>query len=292
MDYYNYMNYKLDGKYISKEKLPNHLLECSNDFFYYKMSETFYYLVNYIDQGLKNDKFLLYFQPQYDLQKEKLIGFEALSRLKDNRGNIISPKKFIPVAECTDQIFELEQWVFKAGLGYKKMLEEQGYGEYYLSLNLSAKSLIHDTFFHQLVEIIESFNINYEYLNIEITETDIVFDSKKACDNLKVLKKLGINIALDDFGTGFSSLLHLEELPIDIVKLDRHMIKKIPNSIKTCTIIKRIIELSHELGLIVVAEGIEDYSQLEYLIDINCDLVQGYLFAKPMPSEELLLLIK
>lgn len=286
-NYRDYMNYKLkDECFGIDEFISNDFLESLSDNIvnYPSNSQTdsFLSVVYDISEGLKNNLFKLNFQPQYNLATQEIIGFEALVRLKNSNNHNISPTTFIPIAECTDQIYELEQWIFKTALEYKKLWEEQGNINYYMSINLSVKTLIHDDYFDQLMNILKSFKIDYKYLIIEITETGIIFDPDKAYENLKKIKVIGINIALDDFGTGFSSLTHLEELPIDIVKFDRTMLQKIPKNNKSCAILKAITALSHDLGYKVIAEGIENYEQLDYLLDLGCKVGQGFLFAEPM----------
>ncbi|NLJ89923.1 MAG: EAL domain-containing protein [Clostridiales bacterium] len=289
LDYIDYINYKLNGKYIGLKQSTNNSSDVNHiDFLTDDKVDVFYSTLYNIDEGLEKDYFILYFQPQYDLSNNKLIGVEALVRLKDKDGNLIPPKDFIPIAECTDRIIRLDQWIVKSALRHKKLWEDKGYKDIYLSINLSAKSLMDEINFKKILDIITSFDINYNQLVFEITETAIISDPDLASKNLQSLKELGINIALDDFGTGFSSISHLEKLPIDIVKFDRSFINKIPNNTKSCYILDAILKLSHNLGYIVVAEGIENINQLKYLASLNCDRGQGFFFSKPMPHTELL----
>ena len=138
------------------------------------------------------------------------------------------------------------------------------------------------------MDIIKSSNVNLSTVIIEVTETAIIPNANIAFENLKTLKDLGIKIALDDFGTGFSSLSHLEDLPVDIIKFDRSLIKKIPDNSKTCSIIKAFVTLSQDLGYDVIAEGIESEEQLDFLKELRCLNGQGFLFAKPVPPNELM----
>lgn len=289
LDYIDYINYKLNGKYICvKESSKDSSSGGYIDFISQDKVDLFYSTLSDIDEGLEKDNFILYFQPQYNLSDNKLIGVEALVRLRDENGNLVPPKNFIPIAECTDRIIKLDKWIIRSALEHKKMWEDQGFEDIYISINLSAKSLMNKSNFSEILEIIKSFDVNYKTLIFEITETAIISDPEIASYNLLSLKNLGITIALDDFGTGFSSISHLEKLPIDIVKFDHTFINKIPNNHKSCYILDAILKLSHNLGYIVVAEGIENIKQLNYLTDLNCDRGQGFLFAKPMPHTELL----
>ena len=288
MNYYDYVSYKLKKDYINtnnfSETLPRNTIELKEA----EQTESFIYIVDCIDEAIKNNGFIQYFQPQFKLENGKLLGVEVLLRLKTADGKFISPREFIPIAECTGQIYTIEQWVYNEALNTKKNWEEQGFDKYYFSINLSAKTLTSEKYFNELLDILRSYDINYEYIIIEITETDIIFDPDRAFKNVNILKDLGFNIALDDFGTGFSSLTYLDKLPIDIIKFDYSIIKKVPENDKTCFIIESLLELGHDLGFKAVAEGIERKNQLDYLSEIKCDIGQGFLLGKPMPQQEIL----
>ncbi len=288
MDYIDYINYKLKDNYIEFIESSFEYDKSNIEFSSKEKSDSFLSMIYYIEEGLENDLFMIYFQPQYNIITGELVGAEALARLKDKDGKIFSPAFFIPVAECTNQIYKLEQWIAKTALEHKKNWEDKGIDRYSISINLSAKSLIHDKHFEELLTIIKSSNVNLNTVIIEVTETAIIPNANKAFDNLKTLKDLGIKIALDDFGTGFSSLSHLEDLPVDIIKFDRSLIKKIPDNSKTCSIIKAFVSLSQDLGYDVIAEGIENEEQLVFLKELRCLNGQGFLFAKPVPANELM----
>lgn len=288
MDYIDYINYKLKDNYIEFIESSFEYDKSNVEFSSKEKSDSFLSMIYYIEEGLENDLFMIYFQPQYNIITGELVGAEALARLKDKDGKIFSPAFFIPVAECTNQIYKLEQWIVKTALEHKKNWEDKGIDRYSISINLSAKSLIHDKHFEELLTIIKSSNVNLNTVIIEVTETAIIPNANKAFDNLKTLKDLGIKIALDDFGTGFSSLSHLEDLPVDIIKFDRSLIKKIPDNSKTCSIIKAFVSLSQDLGYDVIAEGIENEEQLVFLKELRCLNGQGFLFAKPVPANELM----
>lgn len=288
MDYIDYINYKLKDNYIEFIESSFEYDKSNIEFSSKEKSDSFLSMIYYIEEGLENDLFMIYFQPQYNIITGELVGAEALARLKDKDGKIFSPAFFIPVAECTNQIYKLEQWIVKTALEHKKNWEDKGIDRYSISINLSAKSLIHDKHFEELLTIIKSSNVNLNTVIIEVTETAIIPNANKAFDNLKTLKDLGIKIALDDFGTGFSSLSHLEDLPVDIIKFDRSLIKKIPDNSKTCSIIKAFVSLSQDLGYDVIAEGIENEEQLVFLKELRCLNGQGFLFAKPVPANELM----
>lgn len=243
--------------------------------------ETIWYIrmANNIQRGMENKEFELYYQPQIHLKTGKIMGVEALLRWNYSGEGFISPDEFIPVAEKTGQIYELERRIIENALIQKKNWEEKGLIDLELSLNLSSKSLISNSSFKKIEVILSKYNIDYSKLVIEITETAAITNVDIAIERIKLLKSMGLKIALDDFGTGYSSITYLKKLPIDIVKLDRSYTK---DNGKDSSIAKFIVSLAHELNLSVIAEGIETKGQLEYLKNINCEFGQGFLIGKPM----------
>lgn len=292
MNLLDYMSKKFQSEYINPIKEANYNLSYNlanndnTDFSVGNMPSSLLKTIYIIDKGIENKNFMLYFQGQYNICSGEIIGIEILTRLKDSECNIISPDVFIPVAEFTEQIYEIEQWIFKTALTYKREWEEAGYEDYSLSINLSSKTLIHDEYFNKLVDLLLSYDINFNHLIFEITESGIIPDLSKAVKNIKRLKEIGIRVALDDFGAGFSSFNHLEKLPIDIVKLDRKMLRDIPRNPKSCAIFEAMLNLLETLGLEVIVEGIENKEQLDYLLNLKCETGQGFLFSKPMPIKE------
>lgn len=256
-------------------------------------------LANQLKHALVNKELILYYQPQYSLESGKITGLEVLVRWI-HEGRFIPPSKFIPIAEDTGQIYELEYWIIESAIQQKKTFENMGNYDITISINLSSKSLCSDTGFRNLEELFMSYEVDYSHVIIEITETAIISDVDFAVKQLNKLRKLGMKVALDDFGTGFSSLIHLKELPIDLVKLDRSFIQSIEEdskdaagsqteekalSSKDAMIIKAILYLALDLNYEVVAEGIETTSQLEFLKKYKCRTGQGYLLSKPVPIE-------
>ncbi len=252
----------------------------------------FILMSNKIQKGLTNKEFILYYQPQIELCTGKIIGVEALIRWNHLGEGFIPPNEFICVAEKTGQIYELESRVIRNVLMQKKVWEERGLKDLELSFNLSSKSLIRDSNFRQIEDLLSEYVLDYSNIVIEITETAVISNIDLAIERLNILRKKGFNIALDDFGTGYSSLTYLMMLPIDIVKLDKSYVNLNNRDDKFNSIIKFVVSLAHELGFKVVAEGIETKEQLEYLINVGCEYGQGHFLGMPMDIDDINELLK
>jgi diguanylate cyclase (GGDEF)-like protein/PAS domain S-box-containing protein len=244
-------------------------------------------MINNLQYGLEEKQFLLYYQPQYDLQDGKIIGLEALIRWIHPTDGFISPGEFIPVAEDSGQIFRLEQWIVTKALEQKKILESMDYKDIVMSINLSGKSLTSTVNFPKIEQIFADAKVDYSKVVVEITETANISDVGIVIEHLKCLKKLGVRVALDDFGTGYSSLNYLKIFPINIIKLDKSFINAINDGGIDTLLIKNILTLAHDLSYEVVAEGIETNEQLEYLRGHRCEAGQGYLLGRPAPEEKI-----
>jgi diguanylate cyclase (GGDEF)-like protein len=244
-------------------------------------------MVNKLQNGIEKEEFTLYYQPMFKLNSNEIIGVEALVRWPQPMNEFISPEIFIPIAEKSKQIYELERWIINKALQQKEQWEKDGQDYIELSINLSSKTLESESNFQKIEKIISSYKVNYSKIIIEITETVIISNIDLAIERLNRLRSYGIKIALDDFGTGYSSLTHILKLPIDIIKIDRSFIKSIPNGNEEMVITQNMISLAHDLNYKVVAEGIETQEQLEYLKKISCEFGQGYLLCKPLPSVRL-----
>lgn len=243
-------------------------------------------MVNKLQTGLEKGEFTLFYQPEYNLETNEIIGVEALVRWFHPANGYISPELFIPIAEKSKQIYALERWIVNAALQQKKQWETDGLGHIELSINLSSKTLESESNFQKIVKIFSSYKVNYSKIIIEVTETIIITNVDLAMERLNRLRKLGVKIALDDFGTGYSSLTHLMKLPIDIIKIDRSFIKSIPYGSEETAITKNVLSMAHDLNFRVVAEGIETMEQLEYLKTISCERGQGFLLCIPLPPEK------
>lgn len=249
-------------------------------------------IINEIRQALKNNEFVLYYQPLIDLRTTRIIGAEALIRWNHPTRGFISPAEFIPIAEESGLILDIDKWVFETACMNRKKWEEEGLICMKMSINLSTKRLNQKNLIKYTEEFIKNNSLNTSQIQLEITETAAMDNYEDAIYTLTKLRKIGFQIALDDFGNGFSSLNYLMKLPIDTIKIDREYIKNILYDKEKEIIVRGLIGMAHDLDLKIVAEGIESYEQKEYLKLSNCDIGQGYLFGKPMPEEELMTLLK
>lgn len=244
-------------------------------------------MANMLQAAIEKEEFTLYYQPEYNLKTEEIIGAEVLVRWPHPVHGFISPEVFIPVAEKSKQIYELERWIIENALQQKQRWERDGFSHLELSINLSSKTLESDTNFQKIEKIISSYQVDYSKIVFEVTETVMINQVDLAIQRLKRLKKYGIRIALDDFGTGYSSLTHIMKLPLDIIKIDRSFIKAIPGGNDETVITENMISLAHNLNYRVVAEGIETREQVKFLKARACERGQGFYLCKPLPSEKL-----
>lgn len=249
-------------------------------------------VINNIHMGIVRDEFTLFYQPEYNLDTKNIIGVEALVRWISPKRGMIPPDVFIPLAEKTDIIYELERMIICKALEQKRIWEKEGLEHIELSINLSSKSIESEDDFRIIENIISSYKVDYSTIIFEITESVVITDFNMVMERLNRLKAHGIRLALDDFGTGYSSLVHLVKLPIDIIKIDRSFIKSIPYSNEETSITKNILAMAHDLNYRVVAEGIETNAQLEYLTQNSCEGGQGFLLCVPLPSEQVSQVIK
>ena len=236
--------------------------------------------------AIKNNELSIYYQPQYDAGTNEIFGFEALLRLNSVELGYVSPVEFIPIAEETGYIIQMDRWVLNEACKQSVKWLEAGYKFKSISINVSTVDMHEIDFLKTVKDIFESTRINPSIVELEITET-VLMESLEA--NVKILKELmdmGVRVALDDFGTGYSSLNYLMNIPISTLKIDKSFIDNITSSIQNQSIIKNIIQMAHSMDLKVVAEGVETHQQLSILKDKECDFIQGYYFSKPLPAED------
>ena len=239
---------------------------------------------NKIRSALENDNVFFNLQPQYDMD-HKLRGFEALARMRDTDGTIISPAEFIPVAEKVGLIDMVDGAVFrKAAEFFGELIRKTG-ADLTLSINASGRHLMKSDFTDEIRELLKNSNIPAEHLEIEITES-IMVDFDKAIHRINELKDMGIQIAIDDFGTGYSSLSYLYSFPADLLKIDKAFIDKMNTGDSSRQYVAAIISIGHVMGFSVISEGVEDPGQLETLKDIGCDYIQGFIWGRPLSCEE------
>lgn len=247
---------------------------------------------NKLKEAVNMNRFLLYYQPQYDSKSQKLRGVEALIRWQDDSGKMISPGVFIPIAEKNGMIVPIGTWVLEEGIRKYATWRENYNCDMVLSLNISAIQYKRPDFVSNLLEILEKYRVNPKDIELEITESVLIDDFEQVVSKLRILKEYGIKISLDDFGTGYSSLSYLKGLPIDTLKIDKSFIDTVIQDESTQVITESIVSMVKKLGFETVAEGVETEEQYEYLKKIECDNIQGFLLGKPMPAEEIVSLLR
>ena len=250
----------------------------------------------FLEQGLrvalKNNEFVVHYQPKINILTGRIIGAEALIRWDHPEKGIIPPAEFISVAEKTGFILDIGEWVLKTACTQAKEWFEGYSKDFRIAVNLSARQLEKRTLATDIVEMLKQVGLPPESLELEITESMIMKDLDKKNLNFDVFNEAGISLSLDDFGTGYSSLSYLKQLPIGHLKIDKSFVCDISNNVDDQAITSAIISMGHNLGITVIAEGVETDAQLNKLKELDCDEVQGYYFSHPVTSEEFTRLLK
>lgn len=238
-------------------------------------------------KAIAEDELLLHYQPQVDPHGREVVGLEALVRWQHGEFGLIPPSEFIPIAEETGLIVPLGNWVLRQACLQHGKWRAEGRPPIKISVNVSGKQFQHPEFIPGLAAILDQSAMRPELLELEITESIFIHDAPQTIEKLKQLKRMGLRIAVDDFGTGYSSMNYLRQFPLDVLKIDRSFIRDIAHNAHDQAITDAMIRLAHDLGLRVVAEGVETAEQLARIKQPRCDAVQGYLFSKPLPAEEM-----
>ncbi|SHO50654.1 diguanylate cyclase (GGDEF) domain-containing protein [Anaerocolumna xylanovorans DSM 12503] len=232
--------------------------------------------------AIANSEIYVVYQPQYNIRKEKLSGFEALMRINNPKLGELNPDEFIPIAEESGMITELGEWVLRESCRFNKNLIDHGFDTLTVSVNISSVQLSKANFIEIIENILEETDLPARNLELEVTESTLVSSLTNASVQLSSLQELGIMISLDDFGTGYSSLNYLTNMPINTLKIDKSFINNICSNDKDARIASGIINLAHSMKLEVIAEGVEKSEQLEVLRKHKCDMIQGYIYSKPL----------
>jgi len=235
---------------------------------------------------------LLVYQPQVNLNSGQICGVEALMRWHHPQRGSIPPNRFIPIAEESDLIIPLGEWVLETACRQAQTWEAQGLPPLRMAVNLSARQFEDPQLYRRLTEILRRFNRKPGSLELELTETSLVREPETSVRILNQLKALGVSIAIDDFGTGFSSLSYLQRFPFDMLKIDRCFVAGIQHHRKNAIITEAVIEMAHKIGLTAIAEGIETPEERACLQELSCDQGQGYFFHRPLPAIELSQLLR
>ncbi|WP_195264897.1 bifunctional diguanylate cyclase/phosphodiesterase [Clostridium sp. 1001275B_160808_H3] len=243
-----------------------------------------------IEKGLRvavdNNEIKMLYQPKIKVDTEEVIGFESLVRWNSKSLGPVSPSEFIPIAESSGLIIPIGKYIINESFKKCKELTLITTKKFKMAINLSEVQIRDEDIVSFISESLKFYDLNSEYIEFEITESIIMKSAEKNINTLEKLKHIGVSLALDDFGTGYSSLSYLRTLPIDVLKIDKSFIDGIVVEEKSEYIINSIVELSHYLSLLVVAEGVETKEQLDFLKKISCDVIQGYYFSKPIEFDE------
>jgi diguanylate cyclase (GGDEF)-like protein/PAS domain S-box-containing protein len=242
--------------------------------------------------ALTQKEFRVYYQPKVDPATNCVLGLEALVRWQKQDGAIVSPGTFIPMAEETGLILQLSRYVLEEACKALKILKERFAFPLTLSVNISPLEFKQPDFADNILKVVSSHLLAASSIEIEITETTMMTDLKSTVEKLNILKTEGVSIAIDDFGTGYSSLYYLKKLPISTLKIDKSFIDDMTTDQNDANIVETIILMAKNLGIEVVAEGVETKEQFELLAKYKCDLIQGYYYAKPMPMKDLILYLE
>ncbi len=240
---------------------------------------------NMLKEVVFEQNFTMYFQPQYYAKDGKFRGVEALIRWRDNKGVMISPAVFIPIAEKNGTIVPIGNWVIERSVQTYAQWRDKYHYPLILSLNVSAVQCKKRGFIDCLLQILEKYDVSPDEIEIEVTETILIDDFDYISERLGELKKTGVRISLDDFGTGFSSLSYLKGLPIDTLKIDKTFVDTLLTDKNTKIITESIIYMVKRLGYETIAEGVETKEQFQYLKELECDMIQGYYMGRPMPAQ-------
>lgn len=239
-------------------------------------------LLNDLKKAIREEQFIIYYQPRIDTKTNEILGAEALIRWEHPEWGLIPPNEFIPLAEKSGSIIPLGDWIFRNVIVQQKEWEKRYLNPIKVSINLSPIQFLQKDFIKKINQAIDEYEINTELIEFEITETVVLENEDLFKESILSLKKMGFSIAIDDFGTGYSSILYLKKHTIDTIKIDRSFVADIEQNTISKEILDTIIILARKLNVSTVAEGVETLKQLSLLREMNCDEVQGYLYSKPV----------
>ena len=252
----------------------------------YRMS-----MESHLRQAIERGELVLNYQPQITLGGGGVCGVEALIRWRSPELGLISPADFIPLAENTGLILPIGEWVMRHACAQNKAWQETGLPPIRVAVNVSVHQITAGNLVPMVKKVLEETGLEPRYLEIELTESVLMYDTELTLKQIADLRQMGVSISLDDFGTGYSSLGYLSRFTLDRLKIDQGFISKITTDPRSAAIAKATIALAQSLGMIVIAEGVETEGQLGYLRRLGCDEIQGYLFSRPVPADELAMLI-
>ncbi len=241
-------------------------------------------LVDALTVAIDENQFEVYYQPQIDLQSQSVVGLEALVRWHHPKQGMISPARFIPLAEETGLILPIGRWVLREACRQLREWLDQGLNPIPVSVNLSTRQFQDHTLLDFIDEVLTETHLPPELLDLEITESCAMLSPQQSIQIMNDIRQRGVHLSIDDFGTGYSSLSYLIQLPVNVMKIDQSFVRNINNDPKAGTLCDSINFMAHRMGMKVIAEGVETDAQLKFLLSIAVDMVQGYLFSKPLPA--------
>ncbi|MBK5509648.1 phosphodiesterase DibA [Pseudomonas sp. TH15] len=238
-------------------------------------------------RALEQQELRVYYQPVHDLKTSRLIGVEALVRWDHPQRGLISPAEFIPVAERTGLISEIDAWVMRQACQQMCQWQQAGVVLSFVAVNVSSRLFARRELYQQVAQVLHETGLDPAYLELEVTESAVMDDPEVALEQMHRLRELGVRLAIDDFGTGYSSLLRLKRLPVQKLKIDQGFVAGLPWDEDDGAIVRVIIALANSMGMQVHAEGIEQVEQAAFLLEHACELGQGYWFGRPVPAGQL-----
>lgn len=280
-DFDTLLRYADTALHYSKSKGKSQFVRYSEKLGEYVFSQAD--MINQLRIAIERNEFIVYFQPIVCAKAEKISGYEALVRWIHPHRGMISPGQFIPIAEASGQMVEIEQIIIEECFKNLKLLIKLNPEMKYVSINLSARGMIERNIIKFLESLILKYDVDPKLIEFEVTESSLLNNIKRTVEILDKIKEMGFKLSLDDFGTGYSSLNYLKNLPFDKVKLDKSFIDNIETDERDHLMVKSIIELSHRLGLLVVGEGVETKNQRDLLYILECDFIQGFYYGRPEP---------
>jgi EAL domain-containing protein (putative c-di-GMP-specific phosphodiesterase class I) len=257
-----------------------------NEQYTFLVAQLHYYF--YMSQKVQlNDELQLHYQPKIESATGQVAGFEALLRWQSKHLGFVPPDQFIPIAEQSGQINEIGDWVFYNACQQIRTWMNMGLEVMPVAINISGIQLSQKTFPDRIQTILDEFDLEPHMVEIELTETSLVNSVDKSFAILKQIREMGIGIAMDDFGTGYSSFSYLKDIPLSCLKIDKSFVFDLNKNDNVDKLVGSMVSIAHSLGLEVVAEGVEEKHQADYLVELGCEYLQGYYFSRPVPQNEI-----
>lgn len=235
----------------------------------------------------RGNELMIHYQPKINAKTSAVQGVEALLRWNHPKLGIVRPANFIPIAEDNGLIVPIGEWALRTACLQRKQWEREGYTDFRIAVNVSPRQFREARFAQRVKEILEETDLAGEFLELEITESSIVEDVEGVFSTLRLLRAMGIHIAVDDFGTGYSALSLLKHFPVDVLKIDQTFVRDMTTDASDASIIRAIVAMAEGLQLSVIAEGVETAAQRDALLELDCPMMQGYFFARPVPAVEI-----